>query len=216
MRPLSVADAVGCGVRARCGVLGGDLRQHLGERRGILRAGDPVLAVDDEERHALDAELLRDGLVGSRTSARYSSASSERTTSSRSKPSSAARSARSCDATDVAALVEVRLQQALLHLELAPAQLRVVDQLVRLHRVGVLQRVVVVVQSDGLGDAGHPGDHLLRPCRPGCPCASARNSSSAALEVDRGVGRQLEGVVLDLDRRRPTAAAPASNLRLPM
>src|SRR5690606_40891955 len=66
------------------------------------------------------------------------------------------------DAADVATLLEVRREQALLHLELAPAQLRVVQQLVRLDRVGVLQRVVVVVQAHAVGDAGDPLDHLLR------------------------------------------------------
>ena len=45
------------------------------------------------------------------------------------------------------ALDEVGRQQALLQLELPPVRLREVQQLVRLERLGVLQRVEVVVET---------------------------------------------------------------------
>src|SRR5690606_119874 len=103
------------------------------------------------------------------------------------------------DAADVATLLEVRREQRLLHLELAAAQFRVVQQLVRLDRVGVLQRVVVVVEADRAGDARDPLDHLLRGVD-GDPLVLGEELELAALEVDGRVGGELEGVVLDLDR----------------
>ena len=98
----------------------------------------------------------------------------------------------------MAPLDEVGLEQALLHLELAAVRLGVVDQLVGEHGVGVLERVVVVVQADRLGDAGDPLEHPLDPV--GRESARDEVVLLAAVEVDRGVGRELEGVVLDLDR----------------
>ena len=100
-------------------------------------------------------------------------------------------------AADVAALDEVRAQQALLHLDLLAVLLGVVQQLVRLHGLGVLERVEVVVEPDLRGDPGHAVEHRL-DLRRGHALVLDEEVDLGAGEVHRRVRGELEAVVLDL------------------
>jgi hypothetical protein len=86
----------------------------------------------------------------------------------------------------------------LFHLGLQPMCLGKMEHLVRLAGVGVLQRVEVVGKAHRCGHLGHLGEHLADLCHRDALVAG-EEVHLAALEVDRGVGRQLEGVVLDLN-----------------
>src|SRR5688572_16928077 len=63
----------------------------------------------------------------------------------------------------------------------------------------VLDRIEVVLETDVGGDAGDPGKHLLG--RVATDRLHAHEVVEfAAVEVERGIGRELEAVVFDLDR----------------
>ena len=102
---------------------------------------------------------------------------------------------------DVAALDEVGTEQSLFHVQLKLLRLGVVEKLVGENGVGVLDLVVVVVEADTTGDPNHPFDHLANPLLR-VPSNLVQIIRGAALEVDRGVRRELEAVELDVDRRR--------------
>ena len=79
--------------------------------------------------------------------------------------------------------------QPLGEFELAPVLLREVQQLVRLHGVGVLEQVEAVLEARVGRDAGHALEHLLRLVG-GDALVLREVVDLAALEVDRGVGRR--------------------------
>ncbi|GAA3552551.1 hypothetical protein GCM10022197_04500 [Microlunatus spumicola] len=146
--------------RTRLGIrpvlLGAGLPEHLGERSTLLSPGHAVLPVDHEERHPLDAVRRRLGDVGLhvgeerlRLECRDHLGPVE--------PDLGGEVRKVVDAPDVASLDEVRLQEALLHVELATLALREVDQLVRFHRVGLVD-----VRSDT--DPLETGTSRARPC----------------------------------------------------